>query len=68
MVAHGIARAIDAEYGVAGGLVACADYSGSLTMDQLLMRLGKYNRQSEALRVGSRGLTAGGPVVFGMVA
>jgi hypothetical protein len=35
-----MAHAIDAEYGVAGGLVACADYSGSLTMDQLLMRLG----------------------------
>jgi hypothetical protein len=40
MVDHGMAHAIDAEYGVAGGLVACADYSGSLTMDQLLMRLG----------------------------
>jgi hypothetical protein len=54
MVARGIAHAIDAGDGVAGGLVACADYSGSLAMDRLLMRLGKYNRQ----------LTARGPEIF----
>ena len=60
MVARGIARAIDAEYEVAGSLVACADYSGSLTMDQLLMRLGKYNRQSEASRLSGAASRPGG--------
>jgi hypothetical protein len=68
VVARGIAHAIDAEYGIAAGLVACADYSGSLTMDQLLMRLGKYNRQSEASRLAWRSLTARGPTIFGIVA
>jgi hypothetical protein len=46
--------------GVAGGLVACADYGASLAMDQLLMRSGKYNRQSEASRLRLRSLTARG--------
>ena len=65
-MAHRIAHAINAEYGVAVGLVACAGYSVSSPMAQLLMRLGEYNRQSEALRVTSRRLTAGGRI-FGMV-
>ena len=60
MVARGIAHAIDAEYGMAAGLVACADYSGSLTMERLLMRSGKYDRQSEASRLRWRSLTAPG--------
>ena len=49
-VAHRIAHAIDAAYGVVGGMVACAGYGASLPMEQLLMRLGEYNRQSEAAR------------------
>jgi hypothetical protein len=61
VVARGIAHAIDAEYGMDAGLVAPADYSGSLATDQLLMRLGKYDRQSEALRLRWRSLTARGP-------
>jgi hypothetical protein len=60
-VAHRIAHAIDAEYGVAVGLVAYADYGASLPMARLLMRLGEYNRQSEALRFRSRSLAARGP-------
>ena len=58
-VAHRIAHAIVAEYGVAVGLVAYAGYSVSLAMAQLLMRLGEYNRQSEASRVTSHGPGAG---------
>jgi hypothetical protein len=54
MVARGIAHAIDAEDGMAAGLVTCADYSGSSTKNQLLMRLGKCNRQ----------FTARGPEIF----
>ena len=68
VVAHRIAHAIVAECGVAGGLVACADYGASLAMDRLLMRLENSNRQSEALRVRLRSLTARGPAIFGMVA
>jgi hypothetical protein len=56
-VAHRIAHAIDAEYGVAVGLVAYADYRASFSMTQLLMRLGEYNRQSS--RVTSHGKGAG---------
>jgi hypothetical protein len=63
VVARGITHSIDAEYGIAAGLVACADYSGSLATDQLLMRLGKYDRQSDVSRVTSRSFTARGPVV-----
>jgi hypothetical protein len=37
-------------------------------MAQLLMRLGEYNRQSEALRVRSRRLAARGPAIPGIVA
>ena len=58
-VAHRIAHAIDAEYGVAVGLVAYAGYGASFPMAQLLMRLGEYNRQSEASRVTSHGPGAG---------
>jgi hypothetical protein len=68
VVARGIAHAIDAEYGMAAGLVACADYSGSLATDQLLMLLGKYDRQSEASRLRWRSLTARGAEILGMVA
>jgi hypothetical protein len=65
-VAHRIAHAIDAEYGVAVGLVACADYGASLA--RLLRRLGEYNRQSEALYVRSHSLAARGPAIPGIVA
>jgi hypothetical protein len=65
VVARGIAHAIDAEYGMAAGLVARADYSGSLAMDRLLMRLRKYDRQSEASRVRWRSLTAWGAFWYG---
>jgi hypothetical protein len=61
LMAHRIAHPIDAEYEVAVGLVAYADYGASLPMARLLRRLGEYNRQSEALRVTSRRLAAQGP-------
>ena len=53
VVARGTAHAIDAKYGMDAGLVACADYSDSLTMDRLsrdasLVR--SDNRQSEVSR------------------
>jgi len=67
-VAHGIAHAIDMKYGVAGGLVACAGYGVSSTMDRPLIHLENNNRQSEALRVRLRSLTARGPEIFGVVA
>jgi hypothetical protein len=55
LMAHRIAHPIDAEYEVAVGLVAYADYGASLPMARLLRRLGEYNRQSEASRVTSHG-------------
>ena len=68
VVAHRIAHAIVAECGVAGGLVACADYGASLAMDRPLMHLENNNRQSEALRVSRTASRPGGRKFFGMVA
>jgi hypothetical protein len=67
MVARGIAHTIDAEYGMAAGLVACADYSVSLTIDQLLMRFGNTTANPKPRALGGAASRPGAEIL-GMVA